>query len=454
VSKAAVMAPAVRIETFGCQMNVYDSAAIRGLLAAGGFRLAGPSEPAEVVLFNTCAVREHAEHRVISRAGELVRRRELGEGGPAVIGICGCMAERLGEELLRICRGVDLVVGVDQYDRLPALLRSAWQERRPAVVRGHRAEVHYVAPPEAYPANHSHLVTIHKGCNYRCTYCIVPATRGPQREKAPDVILAEVNRAVAEGAVEVTLLGQNVTAYRWDGQLDFAGLLRQVARVEGLRRIRFLTGHPRDVTERLLRVMAEEPRVCPSLHVPLQSGSDRILRRMKRLYRRAEYIRMIETARRLVPAMTFSSDFIVGFPGETESDFQRTLEVLGEVAYDQVFGFKYSSRPGTPAARLADDVEPRTKRRRLAELLARQEQVWAKIASAQVGAVWRAAIEAPGRRPPGSWRARTAQNRKVLVELAGARVGHEVDVRITGHWHTTFLGTALEREGAARGSER
>jgi tRNA-2-methylthio-N6-dimethylallyladenosine synthase len=462
----------IHVETFGCQMNVYDTAAIYGLLAEHGFVRCEDTASSEVVLLNTCSVREHAEHRIISRVGELRRDRRL-RGRPRLIGLCGCLAERAAVELVGERSGADLAVGVDQYDRLGPLLRELLGDAAadesaaetaggptrhaslpPAaaerIVTGHRADAHYVAPPEAYPPNNSHLVTIHKGCDYRCTYCIVPAVRGSQREKAPGVIFDEVARVVAAGGEEVTLLGQNVTAYHWrggpgadPGELDFPALLRRVAAVPGLRRVRFLTGHPRDLTDSLIEAIADTPAVCPWLHVPAQSGSDRILRRMKRLYTRDDYLRMVERARARIPTVTFSSDFIVGFPGETDDDFRLTLELLRSVGYDQTFSFKYSERPGTPAARLPDDVPPAVKKARLAELMAAQAEIWRGVAAAQVGARWRIALEERARRPAGAWRGRTANNRKVLVTLPEGRAGLELEVRITGFRDTTFRGEPL-----------
>ncbi len=435
---------AVYIETYGCQMNVYDTSAMFGLLVSAGFRRAPTLEDADVVLLNTCSVREHAEHRVLSRVGEL-RHRLRGDSGRPILGICGCMAERLRETLVAKGSGVDLACGVDQYDRLPDDLLSLLNDSNaPRVVAtGHRDDVHYVAPPDAYPQNNSHLVTIHKGCDYRCTYCIVPDTRGPQREKSPDTILDEIRSVIAAGGVEVTLLGQNVTAYRWGDELNFATLLRRVAASVGLKRIRFLTGHPRDMTDELLHTIADEPKICPVLHLPLQSGSDRVLKRMKRLHKRDEYLAMIDKARAWIPEVTFSSDFIVGFPGETDRDFRDTLEVLREVQYDQVFSFKYSARPGTPAARLEDDVPPAEKKRRLAELMSVQGEVWCRVAAAQVGQIWHGTLESPARAPAKVWRMRTMNNRKVLLELPSATSGSQVTARITGYENTTFWGKPL-----------
>jgi tRNA-2-methylthio-N6-dimethylallyladenosine synthase len=442
-------AAAVYIETYGCQMNVYDSQAMGGLLEQDGFRLVDSDLQADAILINTCSVREHAEHRVISRVGELRARRDQADLAQPVIGICGCMAERLGDELTKGPKPVDLVVGVDNYDALPGLLRKL-TGGAPAAARsvtGHRPEAHYVAPPELYPVNNSHLVTIHKGCDYNCTYCIVPHTRGPQSEKHPDAILAEIAAIVERGGREVTLLGQNVTAYKWGSDLDFAALVELVAGIEGLERIRFLTGHPRDMHPHLMDAIGRLDKVCPWLHVPAQSGSDRVLRRMKRLYTAREYLDMAAYARQVIPDVTFSSDFIVGFPGETEDDFQATLELLREVKYDQIFSFKYSERPGVPAAKLADDVPTDEKKDRLARLMAVQDEVWRELADAQVGRIWETVAEAPARRPAGAWRLRTANNRKVVVEGGEFTPGDRVRVRVTGWRNTTFNGEPVADAG-------
>jgi len=438
--------PAVYVETYGCQMNVYDSQAIEGLLRDEGYNLVQEDLGADVILLNTCSVRDLAEHKVISRVGEIRMRREKAELPQPVIGICGCMAERLGTELRKGPRKVDLVVGVDSYDTLPGILKdltAAGHAQVPEALRthtGHRNDAHYVAPPALYPTNNSHLVTIHKGCDYKCTYCIVPQTRGPQSEKAPGTIVEEIRGIVAAGGAEVTLLGQNVTAYKWSDELDFAGLIEKVAEIDGLQRIRFLTGHPRDMHPHLMDTIGRLDKVCPWLHVPVQSGSDRVLRRMKRLYTGAEYLDMVDYARRVIPDVTFSADIIVGFPGETETDFQDTLEVVRKVKYDQLFSFKYSERPGVPAARLPDDVSVDEKKRRLAELIKVQEDTWEAMAGQQIGQVWTAVVEAEARRPVGSWRLRTANNRKVVVHDADLAVGEEVRIRVTDWANTTFVG--------------
>ncbi|HPF33994.1 MAG TPA: tRNA (N6-isopentenyl adenosine(37)-C2)-methylthiotransferase MiaB [Candidatus Krumholzibacteria bacterium] len=432
------------IETYGCQMNSYDTAAMYGILSEHGYRRADFLAEADVVILNTCSVRDLAEHKVESRIGELRSFHRKGETQAAVVGITGCMAERLADDLAKGPNRADLVLGVDQYGHLPAMVEKALvgSGREKLVSTGHRDDVHYVAPPEAMPTNNSHLVTIHKGCDYKCTYCIVPATRGPQREKAPQVIADEIRAIVDAGGGEVTLLGQNVTAYRAP-EMDFAGLLRFLAPIPGLERIRFLTGHPCDMTPDLIRTVGELDTVCPWLHVPAQSGSDRVLRRMKRHYTSDDYLRMVDLAREHIPDVTFSGDFIVGFPGETDEDFRLTLELVRAVGYDQIFSFKYSERPDTPAARLEDDVPLRTKKERLGELLALQEGLWAERAAACVGQEWTIALEEPARRPDGAWRGRTANNRKVLLLDHEGAVGRTLRVRVTGWEATTFVGEPI-----------
>jgi len=436
----------VYIETYGCQMNVYDTQAIGGLLERDGFVSARDLFEADVVLLNTCSVRELAEHKIISRVGEIRRQRRNADLPPVTIGICGCMAERLGPQLRKGTNKVDLVVGVDSYDKLPGMiqeLEGGPESRRHRVATGHRSDAFYVAPPESYPVNNSHLVTIHKGCDYKCTYCIVPYTRGPQAEKSPEDILAEIRMLVDAGGEEVTLLGQNVTAYNWQGGLDFAALLEQVAAIDGLRRIRFLTGHPRDMHPHTMDAIGALEKVCPWLHLPIQAGSNRILKRMKRLYKREEYLEMVRYARKVIPDVTFSTDIIVGFPGETEEDFQATLEVIREVKYDQIFSFKYSERPGVPAARLADDVPLDEKKRRLAEVIALQDEIWNGMAAGLVGETFRGIVESPARHQEGSWRVRTANNRKFVVDgsdhAPGLAIGDTIAAVITGFTNTTFL---------------
>jgi tRNA-2-methylthio-N6-dimethylallyladenosine synthase len=437
-------ASTVYIETYGCQMNVYDTQVILDRLASAGFTPIDDHLAADLVIVNTCSVREHAERRVLSRLAQLRRLRAQAGLPRALLGICGCMAERMQESLADHPVRPDLVVGVDRYDELPALLASLPRQRAPdgglVLAVGHDEQVHYVAPPEAFPNNNSHLVTIHKGCDYRCTYCIVPYTRGPQREKRPEDILAEIGTIVDAGGEEATLLGQNVTAYRWRDALDFAGLLELILRETDLRRLRFLTGHPCDMHPHLMDLIGDQPRICPWLHIPAQSGSDRILRRMNRRYTRDRYLDMVAYARRRIPQVTFSSDVIVGFPAETQDDFAATLELLRLVRFDSVFAFKYSPRPKAPSVKLADDVPLQVKKQRLGEVLTLQAQIWSDLAASLVGQTWTAIVETPARRPEGHWRLRTLNNRKIVAPVRGGQAGQIRDILITGYQNTTFLG--------------
>ncbi len=428
------------IETYGCQMNSYDSTAITGILEDAGHTTVELPEIADAVLINTCSVRDHAEHKILSRIGSLRIKQKRANRPKQIIGICGCMAERLGKKLHEVSHRPDLIAGVDQYAQLPQLLENAVAgNAKVNVATGHQDDVHYVAPVEAYPVNNSHLVTIHKGCDYKCTYCIVPSTRGPQREKSPLMILDEIKNIVDQGGREVTLLGQNVTAYSAPG-MNFTKLIQQVSRIENLDRIRFLTSHPCDIDDELIDTIAELDAVCPWLHIPAQSGSDRVLKRMKRYYKVADYMRIIEQARLKIPDVTFSGDFIVGFPGETDDDFRQTVQLMRDVKFDQAFCFKYSERPGTPACKMIDDVPIEIKKERLSELLDVQEEVWQNITKDAVGEIWSVVVEGEARHSENSVKARSANNRKVIVDGTESQPGDLISVKITGSNGSSFLG--------------
>jgi len=430
------------IETYGCQMNVYDSRVILDNLKRAGFTEVKSPEQADVLLLNTCAVRDNAEQRVIGRIGELMRYKK--DRKDVLMGVVGCMAQRLGEQLHERRKAVDLVVGTDQYGRIAEMIDSVRQTQSPQFDTTTSDIATYQASPEFDPENNTHFISITRGCDYRCTFCVVPNTRGALRPKDPETVVSEVEAIVEErGGVEVTLLGQNVTAYRHE-EASFAELLRRVNEVEGLRRIRFLTNHPTDFTEDTLSAIAECEKVSPWLHMPIQSGSDRILRRMKRGYRRKEYLELVARCREVLPEVSFSTDIIVGFPGETEEDFQQTLSVMREMRYDSAFVFKYSSRPDTPAAKLKDDVPEELKRERLQCVNALQGELWEKEAAALVGSRWEVAIEGPDRKGRGFLRARTLNNRKVLVPARDdLGRGDELLVQVTGSQATTFFAETL-----------
>ena len=330
----------VYVETYGCQMNVYDSRAIEQLMADEGYESVARPEQADVMLLNTCAVRDNAESRVLGRIGQLQSHKRDRDG--VVLGIVGCMAQRLGEALVQQKKAVDLVVGTDNYRHIPGMIAQARAGAIAQVETTADGVTTYDVGPERDPLNNSHFISITRGCDYRCTFCVVPATRGVLRAKDPRSVIRETERVVAAGGVEVTLLGQNVTAYRHP-DASFAELLAEVANVPGLRRVRFLTSHPTDFPTDTLRAIADNVEVCPWLHMPVQSGSDRVLRRMKRGYRRAAYMELVDQARRLLPDVTFSTDMIVGFPGETEDDFQQTLDLM--------YGRSSTTRPSPSSTR-------------------------------------------------------------------------------------------------------
>ena len=426
----------VYIETYGCQMNLYDSRAIRDNLSAAGWSEVESPDQADVLLMNTCAIRDGAETRVLGRIGEFQRYKY--ERPEVKIGVLGCMAQRLGEELHARKRAVDLVVGTDSYGQLAELIDAARDSGQPQFDVQTDDSLTYVARPETSPLNNSHFISITQGCDYRCTFCVVPSTRGVLRAKAPSIILGEVEQIVAAGGVEVTLLGQNVTAYRHP-EASFAELISSVAGVEGLRRVRFLTSHPTDFPEATLLAVAEHEEISPWLHMPVQSGSDRVLRRMKRGYRMAEYMAVVETARQLLPDLTLSTDLIVGFCGETGADFQQTLDAMRELRFDSAFMFKYSERPDTPASRLDDDVAGQIKDERLQQVISLQDELWTQRAAGCIGEEWKVALEGEDIKGRGYFKGRTLNNRKVLVpKRADLSVGDELLVRVTGCAGTTF----------------
>src|SRR5687767_12352073 len=333
--------PTVYIETYGCQMNVSDSELMLGKLAAEGYSPVDRPDGADVILVNTCAIRDHAEQRVIGRLGELKRHMK----SDSVMGVTGCMAQRLGPRLLKQAKHVSLVIGPDGYRALPALVDGARKGQR-TVSTDFDLEEHY---EDFAPKRFDRVkawIPVQRGCDYRCTYCIVPHTRGPERSRKLADVVRETRDVIAEGMSEVVLLGQTVNSYN-DGQHDFADLLRAVGSVPGLRRLRFTSPHPNDFSARVIEAMAEVSAVCEHVHLPMQSGSSRILKRMLRRYDRDGYLACVERLRSAIPGLALSTDVIVGFPGESDADFEETLGAVREVGFDDAFTFKFSPRDGT-----------------------------------------------------------------------------------------------------------
>jgi len=426
----------VYIETYGCQMNVADTELMLGLLEREGYAATDQPALADVLLLNTCAVRDHAEQRVLGRIGELQRFRRA----DAVLGVVGCMAQRLGPVLLEREAKVDLVVGPDGYRNLPTLLDQARDgERR--VDTEFRSWEHYEDVPPVRLPGPTAFVTVQRGCDYKCTFCVVPYTRGPERSRRLEDVVGEVVALAEQGISEVTLLGQTVNSYRV-GPNDFADLLEAVGAVDGIRRIRFTSPYPTDFTDRVIAAMAQTPAVCEHVHLPVQSGSDRVLRRMLRRYTREAYLAVVARLRAAIPGITFSTDIIVGFPGETEADFGDTLSLIGEAGFDDAYTFRYSPREGTPATRLRDAVPDEVASRRLQLLIRTVRDQVRRRNLARVGTLHEILVERAAKRGD-LMLARTGTNLLVLVDLPSSSVGEYHRVRLTGTTGSTFMGSLV-----------
>ena len=435
----------IYIETYGCQMNVSDSELMFGVLGRAGYvRTDDPAE-ADVLLVNTCAVRDHAEQRVLGRMGELKRYKRPGN----VLGVVGCMAQRLGPKLLERVPQVDLVIGPDGYRGLPELIAQAQSGTRAADVEFKGWE-HYedVPPVRANPI--SAFVTVQRGCDYRCTFCIVPMTRGPERSRKLADVVGEVARLAAAGTTEVTLLGQTVNSYH-DGEHDFADLLRVVGTEPGIRRLRFTSPYPTDFTPRVLAAMAETPAVCEHVHLPVQSGSSRTLKRMLRRYDRERYLEVVAALRDALPGIALSTDIIVGFPGETEEEFQETLSLVEVAAFDDAYTFKYSVRDGTPAVRIKDHVSEELKTERIGRLIEVVRRVARRKNVGLVGTTHEVLVEGHAKRGE-LLQARTRTNKIALLDGPAEWIGTYRQVRFTGTTGSTF--TAVTAVPPLRMAER
>ena len=412
------------IQTYGCQMNVYETNVVRRILADAGFAEVAREQDADVLLIMTCSVRSHAEQRALGRIGSY---RTLRSDRPGrVIGVLGCMAQRHKETLIHD-HGVDIVVGPDEYLRLPELIREG-SNGSTGVVAAELSDQCYEQimprPDHAVTA----FVTVMRGCDNYCTYCIVPYVKGRERSKPFSRVLAEVENLLKSGIRDITMLGQNVLAYHDDGR-GFPDLLRAVSGICRDIRVRFLTSHPRDLDERTLRVMAELPNVCPSLHLPVQSGSDRILKLMNRGYTRSDYLRKVELCRRFLPGLVLSTDVLVAFPSETESDFSDTLSLVQSVRFDFAYMFRYSQRHGTKAAEIHPKVSEADSGRRLARLIEVQNRITRERNAALVGGEQELLIEGPSPRDSG-FLGRTRSGKVVIVN-GPARIGDLVVGRVT-----------------------
>ena len=427
-----------QVRTYGCQMNVHDSERLAGLLESAGYRAVESDEVADVIVFNTCAVRENADNRLYGNLSHLVPLKELHPGMQIAVG--GCLAQKDRGEILDKAPWVDVVFGTHNVSSLPILLERARVEHEAQVEILESLDVFPSTLPSRRDSGHSAWVAISVGCNNTCTFCIVPTLRGREKDRRPGEILAEVKALVADGVVEVTLLGQNVNAYgvEFGDPSAFAQLLRACGSIEGLERVRFTSPHPRDFTDDVIAAMAETPSVMPGLHMPLQSGSDRILREMRRSYRAERFLGIVERVRAAIPGAAITTDIIVGFPGETEEDFQATLDVVRAARFASAFTFQYSKRPGTPAADLPEQVDPEVVSHRYARLVELVNEIaWAEN-RALVGREVEVLVAAhDGRKDDSTARVsgRAPDNRLVHVRVPDGveppRAGDFVTARVT-----------------------
>ena len=437
------------IETYGCQMNVADSEVVAAVMRMADYEPCDSLDEADAVFLNTCSVRDNAEQKIIHRLEALHALRK--KGRRLIIGVLGCMAERVKEGLLND-HHCDLVAGPDAYLTLPDLVAQAELGHKAINTELSLTETYRDIVPERVCGSHlSGFVSIMRGCNNFCHYCIVPYTRGRERSRDLQSILAEVRDLQSRGYKEVTLLGQNVNSYRFeaaDGTLtDFPTLLRTVARTAPGMRVRFTTSHPKDMSDETLRVIAEEPNVCRHIHLPVQSGSNRVLKAMNRKYTREWYLDRVAAIRRIIPDCGLSTDIFAGYCGETEEDHQLSLSLMRECAYDSAFMFKYSERPGTYASKnLPDDVPEETKIRRLNELIALQNELSLRANQRCIGQEYDILIEGVSKRSREQLFGRTEQNKVVIFDRADHRVGETIRVRITEATSATLKGEVVVGE--------
>ena len=428
----------VYIETYGCQMNVADTEVVFSILGKEGYTRTENIGEADVIMANTCSVRDNAEQRIRGRIEQFNVHRKARPD--VVVGILGCMAERLGEALLESGK-VDVVAGPDAYRSLPRLLAAASQGHPQIDVLLSREETYGdIAPVRLDKNGVSAFISIMRGCNNVCSYCVVPYTRGAERSRDRHTIVREACACAQQGYREITLLGQNVDSYR-DGDCDFAGLLSLVAEAVPSLRIRFSTSNPQDISDAVLQTMASHANICRHIHLPVQSGSDRILEKMRRRYTREGYLERVAKLRSLMPDCAISTDVIAGFCSETEEDHRDTLSLFEEVGFDAAFMFQYSERPGTLAARkYPDDVPPQVKTRRLEEIIALQNRLSLESNRRDLGSTFRVLVEGPSKRNPAELCGRNSQNKMCVWPDTEHRAGDFVDVRIKDCSQATLLG--------------
>lgn len=435
------------LETFGCQMNEYDSELIRSILRSHQHTFVENLEQAEVALLNTCAIRENAHEKIYHRLDDLRgmkrRRKNL------VVGVLGCMAQNLRLELAEHEPIVDIVAGPDSYKRLPLLISSVHGTGEKGFDFSlSEYETYSDIAPQRMPGVNA-WIAIMRGCDNFCTFCVVPYTRGRERSREAQSIVAETHRIAAEGFKQVTLLGQNVNSYRFE-QHDFADLMQMVTEVDGIRRVRFTSPHPKDFPRKLLHVMATNPKLCKHIHLPLQAGSDSVLARMNRTYTKQEFLALVDEIRAIIPDVSLTTDVICGFCGETDEDFEETMEVMRRVEFDSAFTFKYSERKQTIAERkFKDEVPEEVKLQRLTRLIDLQREISKQRNVAEIGKIFEVLVEEPSKKNPHEWLGRTDQNKGVVFWEEAVKPGDFVQVRINAAGTNTLRGT-VERQGWRR----
>ncbi|MFZ5980142.1 MAG: tRNA (N6-isopentenyl adenosine(37)-C2)-methylthiotransferase MiaB [Candidatus Zixiibacteriota bacterium] len=426
------------ISTFGCQMNLADSSTLVANLLTRGYQRVEHEKDADLLIFNTCSVREKAEERVIGRLWDVYQFKK---NRPSVkIAVVGCMAQRLGEKLREVFPHVDYILGTDRFFELPDVIQGREGTSPIMIAFGHE-NMDIIEPVRENAF--SGFVTISRGCDNFCTYCIVPYVRGPERTHSADFIVDNVKKMVDQGVVEITLLGQNVNSYRWH-DTDFPDLLKRVASETAIRRIRFMTSHPKDLSRRLVDIMAENEKLMPHIHLPLQSGSNRILEKMGRNYSIEHYNKIVDYIRSKLDYVCITTDLIVGFPSETEAEFESTLAAVRDIQYDSAFMFRYSVRPGTAAAGYDDDVSEEDKIRRLNKLIEIQKHISYERNQREIGRTCLSVVEGLSRRSDDFLRARTEGNKTVLFKADNVRIGEIIPITVESADAFTLHGAVRE----------
>ena len=428
------------IRTYGCQMNVADSELVAGILSDAGYRKTDTIDDADIIIFNSCTVRQHAEDRVLGRITAEAKRKK--QNPNMLIGLIGCVAQRKGEELLEEIKSLDFVVGTDQYKQLPEIISKCMlrKEHLFADVQNNIENYENIYPVRNKGVNA--FVTIMRGCNNFCSYCIVPYVRGRERSRNHKEILHEIEKTGKEGFKDVTLLGQNVNSYN-DSEYTFPDLLKDASQISTIERLRFVTSHPKDISDKVIEVMAHEPKLCEHLHLPMQSGSDRILEKMNRNYTSEKYLNIIHKSRNAIPNIAITTDVMVGFPGETEEDFLQTYNFMKQIRFDYAFTFKYSPREGTAAASYSKQIPEKTRLERLQKLIELQEQITFEKYREQIGRSVQVYVEHTSKKSDNELSGRTRDNKIAVFPSDKKLIGTFVDIKIVDATGWTLKGRQI-----------